>query len=166
MKRFFSKLVEGALMLSSTVTTLTVLLIVIYLFRESFVLFKMNSVESNFSLLIHKDNPVKKLDDQQIKKVFDQEITNWKELGGADQEIELFRIDDISNFYSTEEIGENFEHLAEKIDDHISKTPNIIAFVSDKYIIQGKSSVKLQVDNLTLPEILKGKEWFPTAHLS
>jgi phosphate transport system permease protein len=166
MKRFFSKLVEGALMLSSTVTTLTVLLIVIYLFRESFGLFKMNSVESNFSLLIHKDNPIKKLDDQQIKKVFDQEITNWKELGGADQDIELFRIDDISNFYSTEEIGENFEHLAEKIDDHISKTPNIIAFVSDKYIIQGKSSVKLQVDNLTLSEILKGKEWFPTAQPS
>jgi phosphate transport system permease protein len=163
LKRFFSKLIEGMLMLSSTVTTLTVLLIILYLFRESIGLFKMNPIEHNFSLLVNKNNSVKELNAQQIKLIFDQEITNWNEVGGADEMIELFRIDDIGSFYTEEEIGANFEHLNEKIDDHIAKTPNVIAFIPDKYELKNASSTPLIVDKLELFQLLKNREWFPTA---
>ncbi len=162
-KKLISKFVEGLLMISSTVTTLTVLLIVLYLFKESLGLFSMTPIEDNFSLLVNKNNPVKELTAKQIKNIFDQEITNWKEVGGNDQEIELFRIEDISSYYSDEEIGANFEHLAEKINEHVAKTPAIVAFIANKYELKNANSAPVEVDKIELLQLMKDKEWFPTA---
>lgn len=162
-KKFVAKFIEGLLMISSTVTTLTVLLIVLYLFKESLGLFSMTPIESNYSLLVNKSNTVKELSAEQIKNIFDQEITNWKQVGGKDAEIELFRIEDISSFYSDEEIGADFEHLAEKIDDHISKAPDIVAFIANKYVLKDANSVPLSIDKIQLFKLMKDKEWFPTA---
>lgn len=38
-------------------------------------------------ILVHKDNPVAKLDKEQMKRIFTGKISNWKEVGGADREI-------------------------------------------------------------------------------
>lgn len=38
-------------------------------------------------LLVHKDNPVKKLTEENLIKILSGEITNWKELGGEDKDI-------------------------------------------------------------------------------
>lgn len=162
-KKVISKFVEGLLMMSGAVTTLAVLFIVFYLFKESLGLFNMTPVEDSYSVLVNKNNPVKKLSAQQIKLVFDQEITNWKQLGGNDAEIELFRTEDISNYYSEDEIGKNFEHLAQRINEHIEKHRGIIAFVASEYEMKNAASVPLSVDKITLLELMKGKEWFPTA---
>ncbi len=150
-------------MLSSTVTTLTVLLIVFYLFKEAFGVFQMTPVEKDFSLLVNKSNKVTALTSQQIKHVFDQEITNWKQLGGDDADIELFRIDDVYNYYSEEEIGAEFEHLPNVIDDYVSKHPNTIVFIADKYILKNGNSSHIHIDKIELLKIMSDKEWFPTA---
>lgn len=162
-KKFKETLIEGILLISSTVTSLTVLLIVFFLFSEAFGLFNMSPVEEGFSLLTSKENPVKKVSVEQIKLVFDQEITSWKDLGGKNEDIELFRIDDITNYFSAEELGDNFEHMPQKIDDYISSHPNVIAFIPDKYILKNPGSAKVEVDKIELLKILKAKEWFPTS---
>lgn len=162
-KKFKETIIEGMLFLSSTVTSLTVVLIVFFLFSEAFGLFNMSPVEEGFSLLTSKANPVKKLTVEQTKLVFDQEITNWKQLGGNDADIELFRIDDISNYYTEEELGSSFEHLPVKIDEYVNSHQNVIAFIPDKYILKNLASVKVEVDKIELIKILKAKEWFPTA---
>lgn len=162
-RKVISKFVEGLLMMSGTVTTLAVLFIVFYLFKESLGLFNMTPVEASYSVLVNKNNPVKKLTAQQIKLVFDKEITNWKQLGGKNAEIVLFRTEDIGNYYSEDEIGKNFEHLAQRINEYIEKHPEIIAFVASEYEMKNAASVPLSVDKITLLELMKGKEWFPTA---
>jgi phosphate transport system substrate-binding protein len=43
--------------------------------------------EDSIKVLIHKDNPVSKLTKQQLKGIFNGEITNWKEIGGKDMTI-------------------------------------------------------------------------------
>ena len=37
--------------------------------------------------LVHKDNPIKELSDQQIRDIFTGKTTNWKQLGGRDAPI-------------------------------------------------------------------------------
>lgn len=39
------------------------------------------------AVIVHKENSVKELSRDQIRKIFSREITNWKEVGGADQTI-------------------------------------------------------------------------------
>lgn len=163
LKRFKESFIEGTLFISSTVTTLTVLLIIFFLFSESFGLFKMTPVEEGFTLLTNKANPVKDLKTEQIKLVFDQEITNWKQIGGKDEDIELFRFDDIGNYYTEEELGASFEYMPEKIEDYITKHTGIVAFIPDKYIKPAIAANSLQVDKIELKKVLMAKEWFPTS---
>ncbi|MCU0548056.1 MAG: phosphate ABC transporter substrate-binding protein [Leptolyngbya sp. Prado105] len=39
------------------------------------------------SVILHKDNPVKQLSDQQVSDIYAKKITNWKEVGGQDAPI-------------------------------------------------------------------------------
>ncbi|HIJ78934.1 MAG: phosphate ABC transporter substrate-binding protein [Desulfobulbaceae bacterium] len=39
------------------------------------------------AIFVHKSNPVQNLTSDQLKKIYAGEITNWKEVGGADQPI-------------------------------------------------------------------------------
>lgn len=133
-----------------------------YLFKDAAGIFSVTPVEQGSSLLLNQANPVKKLDEKQIKRIFDQEITNWKEAGGNDAEIVLFRIDDIGNYYTEEELGENFEHLPQRVEEYIVKNPSVIAFISDTYIKPGGNFKKLELDKFTLKNLMTSKEWFPT----
>ena len=44
-----------------------------------------------FVFFVHKDNPINSLTTQQIKDIYSGKITNWKEVGGEDKEIEAFQ---------------------------------------------------------------------------
>lgn len=44
-----------------------------------------------FVFFVHKDNPVENLTTAQIKSIYQGKITNWKELGGKDEEITAFQ---------------------------------------------------------------------------
>jgi phosphate transport system permease protein len=66
-------------------------------------------------LAVNGSNPV--IDSH--KGCFDQKITNWSELGGKDEPIVLFRTGDITDYYTEEELGENFVNFPDKINDLI-----------------------------------------------
>lgn len=150
-------------MLSGTATSITVLLIVFFLFIEGSGVFSKKPIEDGFLLAVTKSNPVKKLEPSQIKDIFDQKITNWKQVGGNDEPIVLFRTSDIAKYYSDEELGENFENFPDKINELISRTPGIIAFFSDKYKAKNFVGKELDLDKIKVSEFLSGEEWFPTA---
>lgn len=84
MKKIFEKIIEGILTCSGFVTSITILLIVLFLFTEAFGLFNSKVIEEGYVLALNKSNRVNTLSPAQIKDVFDEEITNWKELGGED----------------------------------------------------------------------------------
>ena len=44
-----------------------------------------------FVFFVHKDNPVEALTSEQIRGIYSGEITNWKEVGGKDEEIAAFQ---------------------------------------------------------------------------
>jgi len=162
-KKFLEKFIEGLLLLSGTVTSLTVVLIVVFLFSEGLSIFNNKPVEEGYVMAINKANPVNKLSPEEIKNIFDQKITNWKEVGGNNDSIILFRMEDITNYYSEEQIGAEFENLPACISNVVDSLPGIIAFFSEKYQSEKFKGKKLDVDKITLAAFLNGKEWFPTA---
>ena len=92
MRKFFEKIVAGLLTCSGFVTSITILLIVVFLFIEAFGLFKSKVIEDGYVLALNKANPVNRLSPSEIKNIFDEEITNWKEVGGIDAPIKVFRL--------------------------------------------------------------------------
>lgn len=69
----------------------------------------IKSHRRGYVLAVNKANPVQELSAAQIKDVFDEEITNWKELGGPDAEVKVFRLEDITSYFSEEELGAGYE---------------------------------------------------------
>jgi phosphate transport system permease protein len=165
-KKFSEKFIEGLLMLSGTITSLTVILIVIFLFKEGLGVFNKKPVEDGYVIAINKNNNVKKLSSADIKNIYDQKITHWNELGGKPDSIVLFRLEDISNFYSDEEIGENFEGLPTCINRLVDSLPDIIAFFPEKYLAKDFKGKQLDIDKVKFSEFFGGKEWLPTAQPS
>ncbi len=150
-------------MISSTVTTLTVLLIVIFLFKEGISLFGKKSLEEGYVIAVNKNNSVNELSAEEIKNIYDQKITNWKDVKGKSDTIRLFRLEDITNYYTEAEIGEHFEGLPNCLSRLMDSVPNIIAFFPEKYVDKKFKGKLLQTENINISDFLKGKEWFPTA---
>ncbi|MBK7852011.1 MAG: phosphate ABC transporter permease subunit PstC [Bacteroidetes bacterium] len=149
--------------MSGSLTTITVLLIVIFLFKEGLGLFTTSPLENRNVIVVNKNNPVEHLTAAQLKQIFDQQITNWKDLGGKNDTILLFTINDLSAYFSDEEIGENFEYLPEKLNTLVDSIPNLLAVYTDKYLASDLKGKIVKVDKNNIPDFLFGKEWFPTA---
>lgn len=163
-KRFLERIMEGIFSLSGAITTIVILLIVIFLFKEGVGLFKSPSIEKGYSLFLNSQNPVEDLDISEIKHIFDSDIVNWEEVGGADQEIMIFRFDEIFSLYSDEELGEDYNLLPEKLAKVIADNPNIIAYLPDTYAPLNVEGIKVLHDkNISISDFFGGHEWMPTA---
>lgn len=163
MKRFIEKLVEGILLISGSITSITILLIIIFLFKEASGLFNSPVIEEGYVLAFNKTNPVKKLNAYQIKQIFDAEITNWDEVGGKEEPIEVVRLSDLTNYYTEEELGANFENIPAKASELTAKHPGIILFLPKQYIAKNFDGTLLNHETIHPGDFFGGKEWYPTA---
>ncbi|MFL9829777.1 phosphate ABC transporter permease subunit PstC [Flavobacterium sp. ARAG 55.4] len=163
LKQLKEKIIETILMLSGAATSITVVLIVFFLFIEGAGVFNRKPIDDGYLLAVNATNKVKGLHPSQIKDIFDKKITNWNQVGGENRPIVLFRTSDITDYYTEEELGPDFEYFPEKINELISKQPGIIAFFSDKYKSDNFSGRELDIDKIKVGEFLSGEEWFPTA---
>ena len=150
-------------MISSTITSLTVVLIVFFLFKEGLGVFNKKPLEEGNTIVINKNNNVKKLSSEEIKNIYDQKITFWDQLGGKKDSIVLFRLEDISTYYSDEQIGENFEGLPTCLSNLVDSIPGIIAFFPEKYLAKNFKGKQLEIDKVAFKEFFGGEEWYPTS---
>lgn len=163
MKRFTEYLVEGALKISGSITSITILLIIIFLFKEGSGLFKNPVVEEGYVLTVNRDNPVEHITSFQIKEIYDENITNWKELGGIDSPILVFRFGDLENYFSPEELGQEYENIPQCLNTLINREKNIIAFFPELYLPKDFSGKQIAKEKISPVDFFGGKEWYPTA---
>lgn len=163
MKKWIDRIARQIFTLSGFVTSVVILLIIGFLFSEGAGLFRQPIVEEGYVLALNKSNDVERLSAEQIKQLFDEDITNWKEVGGSDMPVTVFRLEDLDRLYSETELGSEYEHAGEKIAEQVRKTPGIIAFVP-KMLVESFDDLHLIPDH-TIPvkDVLLGTEWFPTA---
>ncbi len=161
--KIVERLLEGIFRMSSSITSIVILLIIIFLFKEGFGLFRSPVVENGYGLYINSQNPIADLNPTQIKQIFDGEIDNWKTIGGNEESIYLFRFDEIFSIYTDEELGENYQFLPQKLNNIIAENSNIIAFFPKKYMQEISSNTKeIATKNIEITDFVLGKEWLPT----
>lgn len=162
--RIIERFIEGVLTVSGAITSIVMLLMVLFLFKEGSGLFHSPSVEKGYLLYVNSKNIVTDLSTPEIKHIFDSKITNWKEVGGLDQEIEIFRFEEIFDYYSDEELGEDYVLLPEKFAEVIASQQNIIAYLPEQYAPKEADGVKaLATNTISISDFFGGKEWIPTA---
>lgn len=163
MKRWIEKLAEGALRLSGGMTSLVILLIIIFLFKEGGGLFRSPEVEEGYVLALHHTNPVDRLSPEQIMDIFDEEITNWKEVGGEDEAILVFRFSDLTRYYAEDELGDEFQYVPQKINELVKKERGIIAFFPDLYRAADFEGKIISGARIKPSEFFAGTQWYPTS---
>ena len=113
--------------------------------------FKYTPIGSEaFVFFVHKDNPIESLTTEQIKGIYSGEITNWKELGGRNEEIAAFQRNEGSGSQSMLErfmgdtpimeapkelINDLMVGIIERVSNYKSKS-NSIGF-SFRYYVEG-----------------------------
>ena len=77
--------------------------------------------------------------------------------------IRLFRLEDITQYYTEEELGPSYEHAGARITELVERTPGIIAFVPQQFIVRQDSVHLLRDNTISVKDVFAGAEWFPTA---
>jgi phosphate transport system permease protein len=162
-RKIIEKFSEGILFTSSTVTTVTVLFIIYFLFKSGIGLFNAAPVEEGYALSVNANNPVKSLTSRQVKDIFNGDVTNWKDVGGKDLDIQLFTMDELASAYTEEQLGEELENIPACVNDYVSKNENVIAFFDSRYYPKSYSGHLLEMPPISFKEFFLGREWYPTA---
>jgi len=163
MKKWIDIIARRVLTCSGFVTSAVILLIIGFLFSEGVGLFSSPVVEDGYALVLNSKNPVEKLNASQIKALFDEDITNWKEVGGNDESVKVFRLEDLENIYTEEQLGAEYENAGSLIGNEVRKAPGIVAFVPKTLIEKEKGIHVLPDRTLPLKDVFCGSEWYPTA---
>ena len=163
MKRFLEKAVKWLLTASGFVTSLVILLIIGFLFTEGAGLFREPVIEEGYVLALNRDNPVRELDAAEIKAVFDEDVTNWKELGGQDLAISTFRLEDADEYFTEEQLGPQYENAGALIAGLVASDPGMVAFVPESMIPENSGLNFIEDNSISAGEVFGGAEWFPTA---
>lgn len=150
-------------MVSGGVTSVTILLIVFFLFKEGVGLFGSPAVEQGYVVTVNRENTVRNISPVQLKDVFDSKITNWSELGGKDEPIVVFRLNDIEQYVSYEELGDELQFIPQCLSKIVAEHPGMIAFFPDTYLSADFAGKVIDKRNITPGEFFLGDEWFPTA---
>ncbi len=162
-KKIFTKVQVAILAFCGLMTSIIVVLIIIFLFKEGLGFFSKSPVEEGFILAVHVNNPISTINPAECKKVFDQEITDWKSLTGTELPITLVTLDDIGNTYSQEQMGSDMEYLDTCYNNYIQNNPGVIAVIPKRNYTANIHANKLKVEKNSISEFIKQKEWFPTA---
>ncbi len=161
MKKKISLLWEGLITTAGFFSTLLVLSISFFLFREAYGFFGKPPVEEGYGIFLHESNSVQVISAADLKRIFGREITNWSELGGADLLIEILSLSEIESNFKEEEIGSELEHLPEIVYQFSEKRPGILGFFPRKLLDSRHRFIPIPDNHLL--DILSGKDWYPSS---
>lgn len=163
MKKFLNKVQIFILSAAGFTTTITVILIIIFLFQNGFKLFNQHPYEEPTALITSADVKHRNLTNEEIKEIFDQKITNWKEVGGDDNEIQIATLDNIASSATEEELGTDMVNLGIIINKYFAEQKGTISFFPEKYLNKEFPGHRIKIKKVGVFDFFKGKEWIPTA---
>ena len=146
---------EKILMASGYLTSIVIVLIVVFLFREGAGLFDSPAVEQGYVLAVNRANPVQSLTPEQIMQIFDADLTNWSEVGGPDDSILVFRLDDITSYATEQELGADLSRAPQCLSRIVADHPNMIAYLPEQYVAPDFAGKEYLLERQLKPEARK-----------
>ncbi len=163
MKKWIDIIAKKIFTVSGFVTSVAIVLIIAFLFAEAVGLFSQPVIEDGYVLALNKQNNVKNLSALDIKNIFDEEISNWKEVGGDDLPIIVFRLEDLDKIYTEAELGDEYQYAGDKIVEQVDANQGMVAFVPE-VLVEGETGLNyIKGSTIPVKDVLLGAEWFPTA---
>ena len=163
MKKILNKVQEFILSAAGFTTTVIMLLIIVFLFKNGLSLFNERPLEEPTAIVTSANVKNRQLTDNELKRIFDADIANWKEVGGDDKDIVIVTLDNIVADVSEEKLGANMEHLSSVIDEYFLTKEDAICFFPEKYLDKHFPGKVLTIKKITPLHFVSEKEWFPTA---
>lgn len=161
-RKKIEKVIEGVLFSSSTITSITVIFIIIFLFSEGIGLFNSKPTEPGYFMAVNKDNPITTINAQQVDLIFNQDITNWEKVGGKNDSIILFTFNNLSTYISEDSLGANLEFMPQKINEFIKAHRGVIAYFPNNYKPKSFDGTIIPVENVKMSDFLTETKWYPT----
>ena len=152
---------EAFIRASGWVTSAVVLLIVVFLFREGLGLLQSKPVAEDLALAVHPDNPVRTLTARQVRAMHEGEVTNWREVGGADQRVFLLNLNNLERHVRTDSLGADFERLPAALAAVLRQQPGALLTFPATFL--PAEAPRVALSDIQLWDFLAGKEWYPTA---
>ncbi len=123
------------------------------------------------AVIVNKNNQLNSLSLGQLKKIYTGEVTNWKDVGGADEEIEVLVRDASSGTYAffKENVLENNEYTSDAFTEpnteavvrEVESNSSAIGYIGLAYLDDSVKTIGLGTgDTIAYPEtesILKGE---------
>lgn len=141
-------LIEAGIKFTGSLSSLIVILIVIFLFKEGLGLFGNSTVENGYVIAVHRNNPLASLNSEQILAIFDGHVTQWSSLNSKGVESPKGEI----------MVAYNIDQALEQED----KT-NMIAFLPKEYLAEVGDMKAVDCGNIDFADFFAGKVWMPTA---
>jgi phosphate transport system substrate-binding protein len=105
-------------------------------------------------LIVHPSNPVRQLTKAQVKAIYTGQVTNWKDVGGADMPIVAISRDTSSGTYEVfHQLAVDSEKLSDRVEyananpqifTRVSTTPGAIGFVGLGFVKTGVAAVRYE----------------------
>jgi len=122
------------------------------------------------TIIVHPDNPITTLTLEQIRGIYNGTYTNWKEVGGPDQEIVVINRDSASGTreFFWEHVMHKDDFVATAIEKNsngavkqtVSQTPNAIGYVGLGYLDSSVKAIKIKMNGAeiepTVANVLNG----------
>lgn len=141
-------LIEAGIKFTGSLSSLIVILIVIFLFKEGLGLFGNSTVENGYVIAVHRNNPLASLNSEQILAIFDGHVTQWGSLNSKGVKSPKGEI----------MVAYNMDQALEQED----KT-NMIAFLPKEYLAEVGDMKAVDCGNIDFADFFAGKVWMPTA---
>ncbi|NBV13391.1 MAG: phosphate ABC transporter permease subunit PstC [Sphingobacteriia bacterium] len=161
MKKPGEMLLELLIRILGWSSSLIVILIVLFLFREGLGLFSASVLTERHVLIVNPENPIREWDANKIHKVTREEVTNWKDLGWKNIPIQVLTTGNLEQFIPEAQGDNVLDILPHRIDSLFKNNPGLIGFIPERYAPQGY--VPVETGNLSVNDFFLGTRWYPTS---
>lgn len=160
-RKIKEKIIEGVLFSSSTLTTLVIILITLFLFKEGVGLFGKKPIANDLFVAVNKANPVTSLNADQMKDIFDQKITHWSDVGGKKDSIILISVNNLTDYFTEDLL--DLPMIPLRLSELVDSFPNVLVYFPHSQLTKDFKGRELQIDKISLSSFLYGKSWYPTS---